>query len=79
MYCAIDVGHGYTKALSESGERGMYPSWIALAPNDLHFGPLAAVPTVVNGQPHLIGNLFRRAEKALIRSGLTQVHTDSLY
>lgn len=56
MHCAIDVGHGYTKGLSESGERVMYPSWIVPAPEGPNVGPIAApTPTMVNGQPYLIG------------------------
>ncbi len=29
---AIDAGHGYTKAFSQSGERVIFPSLIAPAP-----------------------------------------------
>ena len=60
MHCAIDVGHGYTKALSESGDRVMCPSWIVSAPEGPNLGSVAATPvTVVNGQPYLIGESAR--------------------
>ncbi len=60
MHCAIDVGHGYSKALSESGERVMCPSWIVPAPEGPNVGPFAATtPTMVNGQPYLIGESAR--------------------
>ena len=60
MHCAIDVGHGYTKALSESGERVMCPSWIVPTPEGPNVGPFAATtPTMVNGQPYLIGESAR--------------------
>ena len=50
MHCAIDVGHGYTKALSESGDRVMCPSWIVSAPEGPNLGSVAAAPvTVVKG------------------------------
>ena len=60
MHCAIDVGHGYTKGLSESGERVMCPSWIVPAPEGPNVGRFAATtPTLVDGQPYLIGESAR--------------------
>ena len=60
MQCAIDVGHGYTKALSETGERVMYPSWIVRAPQVSNLGPFAhTTPTIVNDQSYVIGESAR--------------------
>lgn len=39
---AIDVGHGYVKGLSETGERVLFPSLIAPATSDMNLGPLAS-------------------------------------
>jgi plasmid segregation protein ParM len=39
---AVDVGHGYTKGLSETGERVLFPSLIAPATADMNLGPLAS-------------------------------------
>ncbi|PSR23315.1 MAG: hypothetical protein C7B43_20190 [Sulfobacillus benefaciens] len=42
MKVAVDVGHGYTKGLSESGKRVLFPSLICPATSDLDLGPLAS-------------------------------------
>lgn len=46
---AVDAGHGYTKALSSTGERVLFPSLIAPAPATVDLGSLAgaAEPTRV--------------------------------
>ncbi|NMP24461.1 ParM/StbA family protein [Sulfobacillus harzensis] len=57
---AVDAGHGYTKALGESGERVLFPSLIAPAPASVDLGEYAQVDTVwIDGQPYVIGEPAR--------------------
>ncbi|NMP24360.1 ParM/StbA family protein [Sulfobacillus harzensis] len=57
---AIDAGHGYTKALVESGERVLFPSLIAQAPQGVDLGEFGQSDTVrIDGQPFLVGESAR--------------------
>ncbi len=42
---AVDAGHGYVKALSESGRRVLFPSLIAPAPPGLDLGDFGRAET----------------------------------
>ncbi len=53
---AIDAGHGYTKAFSQSGERVIFPSLIGPAPAGVDLGECARTETVtIDGSPYLVG------------------------
>lgn len=61
MMIAIDAGHGYTKALSTTGERVLFPSLIAPAPQAVDLGDLAhSEKVLINGQPYLVGESARQ-------------------
>lgn len=56
MRLSIDVGHGYTKALAETGERVLFPSLIAYAPTGPDLGRFGGRDTVrIDGVEYLVG------------------------
>lgn len=60
---AIDVGHGFTKAISESGERVIFPSLIAPAPAGVdlgEFGPLSAIEIGGSSSAFVVGEEARQ-------------------
>ncbi|SMC06906.1 plasmid segregation protein ParM [Sulfobacillus thermosulfidooxidans DSM 9293] len=58
-YIAIDVGHGYTKTLSDTN-RTMFPSLIAPAPAMVELGSNDRLPiTRINDTDYLVGNAAR--------------------
>ncbi len=58
---AIDAGHGYTKALSASGRRTLFPSLICPAPATVDLGEFARREVVtIDGTPYLVGDAARR-------------------
>ncbi|MCY0865645.1 MAG: ParM/StbA family protein [Sulfobacillus sp.] len=60
MKIAIDVGHGFTKAVSER-QRVFFPSLIAPAPTGVDLGEYAANETVrIDGSDYLVGDAARR-------------------
>lgn len=73
---AVDVGHGFTKGLSESGKRVLFPSLIALAPSGPDLGDFAgSAPIVVNDHTYLIGESARLSASSLFSR---EKSTDSL-
>ncbi len=60
MKIAIDCGHGYTKGLSESGQRVLFPSLICAAPSAVDLGEFGKNEVVtIDGQPYLVGEPAR--------------------
>lgn len=58
---AIDCGHGYTKALSQSGERIIFPSLICPSPPRVDLGDWGRAALItIDGQPVLVGEPARR-------------------
>lgn len=85
---AVDAGHGYVKAMAETGERVLFPSLIVPAPVGPNLGDFAGSASIqVNNQAYLIGesarltatSLFSRDKAtdpltlALIWSGVAQL------
>lgn len=72
MKLAVDVGYGYTKALSETGRRACFPSACAPAPPDMAPGVFAAMPhrvEVIRGgkaERHLVGEAALRSRTAAV-------------
>lgn len=63
---AIDAGHGYTKGLSESGARVLFPSLICPAPTGPDLGKFGHSSVVkVNDSPYLIGDAARLSASSL--------------
>lgn len=57
---AVDAGHGYTKALSQSGERVIFPSLIALAPQGVDLGEFGQSDSAqIDGISYLFGESAR--------------------
>ena len=66
MHCAIDVGHGYVKALSARGKRTLFPSWIAPIPEDPQMGRFDRQDVVtVNDRAYWVGNAARHYATSL--------------
>lgn len=60
MLCAIDVGHGYTKALSTHGGRFLFPSLICPLPARVDLGEFGQADVVtIDNQPFLVGDAAR--------------------
>ncbi len=58
---AIDVGHGFTKALSETGERVLFPSLICPMLPHVDLGELGKSEAVtIDGVPYLVGESARQ-------------------
>ncbi len=73
---AIDCGHGYTKGLSESGQRVLFPSLICQAPTGPDLGKFGHSRAVrVNDTPYLIGDAARLSASSLFS---TEKATDPL-
>lgn len=63
---AVDVGHGYVKALSDTGERALFPSLLCPAPTTVDLGEFARSETVIiDGQSFLVGEAARKHATAL--------------
>ena len=61
MRLAVDCGHGYTKALSSTGERLLFPSLICPAPPQVDLGEWGRSDGVtIDGQRFLLGEAARR-------------------
>ena len=61
MQLAIDVGHGYVKALSSRGHRALFPALLHPAPQVMNLGSYAQLPvTVIDGQSFVVGEPARR-------------------
>lgn len=57
---AVDAGHGYTKALSHSGARVLFPSLIAPAPASVDLGEFGQSDSVqIDGVSYLVGESAR--------------------
>ena len=57
---AVDVGHGYTKGLSETGERVLFPSLIAPAPATVDLGEFGTRESVfIDEKPYVVGDAAR--------------------
>ena len=58
---AVDAGHGWTKALSATGRRLLFPSLICPAPSTVDLGEFAQSQTVsIDGIPYLVGDPARK-------------------
>ncbi|PSR24552.1 MAG: hypothetical protein C7B46_21000, partial [Sulfobacillus benefaciens] len=61
MQLAIDVGHGYVKALSSRGHRALFPALLNPAPQAMNLGSYAQLPvTVIDRQSFVVGESARR-------------------
>ena len=66
MHCAIDVGHGYVKAVSATGKRTLFPSWIAPIPEGPQMGRFDRQDVVtVNDGAYWVGNAARHYATSL--------------
>ncbi|PSR21937.1 MAG: hypothetical protein C7B43_21015 [Sulfobacillus benefaciens] len=60
MAYAIDVGHGYTKALSAHGGRVLFPSLICPPPPSVDLGEFGQAEEItIDGQPFWVGDAAR--------------------
>ncbi|MEW5935804.1 MAG: ParM/StbA family protein, partial [Bacillota bacterium] len=72
MKLAVDVGYGYSKALSETGRRACFPSACSPAPPDVAPGVFAAMPhrvEVIRGgkaERYLVGEAALRSRTAAV-------------
>lgn len=58
---AVDIGHGFTKAISESGERVIFPSLIAHAPAGVDLGEFGTSDAVeIGGVSFVVGEEARQ-------------------
>ena len=63
---AVDAGHGYLKAMAETGERVLFPSLIVPAPVGPNLGDFAGSASIqVNNQAYLIGKSARLSATSL--------------
>jgi hypothetical protein len=62
MHLAVDVGHGYVKALAVSGGRALFPSLIIPAARTVELvGYAHERPVLLDGAPYWVGEVARRA------------------
>ena len=60
VQCAIDAGHGYTKALALNGARLVFPSLICPPPAHVDLGEFAPSDAMmIDGPPFLVGKPAR--------------------
>lgn len=66
MQIAIDAGHGYVKAMSESGRRRMFPALIHPAPSTVDLGEFGRTTTThIDDVEYLVGEPARRVAAPL--------------
>ncbi len=66
MQIAIDAGHGYVKAISESGRRRVFPALIHPAPSAVDLGEFGrATTTTIDDADYLVGEPARRLASPL--------------